>query len=228
MTIRAKLYAAIALTILGPLATTAVALHGMQKMSDSFDTVQARARDESLAREIKFAVTDMNGWQTAYGYDSGRSRPQFLRSAATLRRNLEAASRDLTDATEQGLVAELKTQFREFMALDAIAYRALRSGDEERTKQIFLGPEIRRFERLAETAERLAGYEQSRAAAAAAAFDDERDDARRRLIAVALGAGIVIILLLAAANDVVRLALEGEKHTRRRAGKAEESEEGSE
>ena len=92
MTIRVKLYTAIALTILGPLATTAVALHGMGQMSGSFDTVHARARDESLARELKFGVTDMNGWQTAYGYDNGRSRPQFVRSASELRANLERAA----------------------------------------------------------------------------------------------------------------------------------------
>jgi hypothetical protein len=71
MTIRAKLYAAIVLTILGPLATTAVALHGMGQMGDAFDDVQERARHESIALELKFAVTDMNGWQTAYGYDNG-------------------------------------------------------------------------------------------------------------------------------------------------------------
>ena len=75
MTIRAKLYAAIVLTILGPLATTAVALHGMGQMGDRFDEVQERARHQSIALELKFAVTDMNGWQTAYGYDNGRSRP---------------------------------------------------------------------------------------------------------------------------------------------------------
>ena len=69
MSIRAKLYAAIVLTILGPLATTGVALVGMSEMGDRFDEVQERARDEALARELKFQVTDMNGWQTAYGYE---------------------------------------------------------------------------------------------------------------------------------------------------------------
>jgi hypothetical protein len=226
MTIRAKLYAAIALTVLGPLATTAVALHGMSQMSDSFDAVEARARDEALAREIKFGVTDMNGWQTAYGYDDGRSRPQFVRSAATLRENLELATKSLTDPGERALVAELQTKFREFMKLDVIAWRELQAGREERTKRILLGPEILRFQALAGTAERLARYEDGRAQAAAVAFDDERDDARRRLIAVALGAGVVIILLLAAANDVVRLALEGERQSRRRESAAGQSEEG--
>src|SRR5215208_8254185 len=100
MTIRAKLYTAILLTILGPLATTAVALHGMGEMGDSFDAVDARARDESLARELKFGVTDMNGWQTAYGYDDGRSRPQFVRARERVRRDLAQARRQLTDARE--------------------------------------------------------------------------------------------------------------------------------
>ena len=225
MTIRGKLYAAIILTILGPLATTAVALNGMSQMGDRFDEVRARADGESLAREIKFAVTDMNGWQTAYGYDSGRSRPQFVRSAATLNQNLNEATKRLTDPTERALLAQLQSQFRGFMALDAIAWRALQAGNEERTKQIFLGPEILRFQSMAATAERLAGYETARAEAAAKSFDDARHEARRRLIAVALGAGVVIILLLVAANDVARLALEGERHTRRRGSTAESGEE---
>jgi hypothetical protein len=227
MTIRAKLYAAIVLTILGPLATTAVALHGMSQMGDRFDESRARAADESLAREIKFAVTDMNGWQTAYGYDSGRSRPQFVRSAATLRQNLEAASKSLTDPTERALVSQLQSQFRGFMALDAVAYRELRAGNEGRTKEIFLGPEIARFQAMAATAEQLANHETGRAEAAAKSFNDARDEARRRLIAVALGAGVVIILLLVAANDVARLALEGEKHTRRPTPATEEGGEGT-
>lgn len=227
MTIRAKLYAAIVLTILGPLATTAVALHGMSQMGDRFDEVRARAGDESLAREIKFAVTDMNGWQTAYGYDNGRSRPQFARSAATLTQNLEAASKRLTDPTEQALLGQLRSQFRGFMALDAIAYRELRAGREQRTKRIFLGPEILRFQSMAATAERLASYETGRAETAAKSFDDARHDARRRLIAVALGAGMVIILLLVAANDVARLALEGERHSRRGGSTAGGGDEGN-
>ena len=55
MTIRAKLYAAIVLTILGPLATTAVALHGMEQLGDRFDEVQERADQRAIALELKFA-----------------------------------------------------------------------------------------------------------------------------------------------------------------------------
>ena len=216
MTIRAKLYAAIVLTILGPLATTAVALHGMGEMGDRFDEVQDRARQESVALELKFAITDMNGWQTAYGYDNGASRPIFERSVETLRRDLRRAAVTLTNPRERQMLRDLQREFAGFMALDVVAYRALRQGREQRVRDIFLGPEIRRFTAMAETADRLASYEQQRAVATRQAFDDARDDARKRLIAVALGAGIVIVLLLITASDVARLALEGERHVRAR------------
>ena len=82
MTIRAKLYAAIALTVLGPVVTIAVALHGMSQLDDRFDEVQERASARALALELKYGVTDVNG---------GRSRPHFESSVADFRRDLRAA-----------------------------------------------------------------------------------------------------------------------------------------
>ena len=216
MTIRAKLYTAIALTILGPVVTIAVALQAMSELGDRFDEVRESARRESLALQLKFDVTDMNGWQTAYGYDDGRSRPRFEDSVAVLERDFRRASGTMPDPRERALLDELQTEFGEFMALDVVAYRALRAGREERVRQIFLGPEIERFEALAGTAERLARYEGRRAAATERAFDKARDDARRRLIAVALGAAVVIVLLLVTANDLARMAAEGERTSRLR------------
>jgi hypothetical protein len=216
MTIRAKLYAAIVLTILGPLATTAVALHGMGQLGDRFDEVREHAAKEALALGLKFDVTDVNGWQTAYGYDGGRSRPRFERSVAAFRRDLRRAARTLGDPGERELLSRLRGEFGAFMGLDVAAYRELRAGREERTRAIFLGPEIQRFEAMAATADDLADYEARRAAATERGFDDARDDARRRLIAVAAGAAVVIVLLLVTANDIARMALEGERRTRRR------------
>jgi hypothetical protein len=214
MTIRAKLYAAIVLTVLGPLATTAVALHGMTQLGDRFDEVGSRAKQEAVARELKFLVTDVNGWQTAYGYDGGGLRGRFVASADKLRHELDVAAEQLTDDGERPLLGRLNQQFDRFMELDAVAWRQLQSGHPEETKRILLGPELRQFEAMAATAEELASYEADQATATAAAFDQARDDARRRLIAVALGAGVVIILLLVTANDIARMALEGERTAR--------------
>ena len=96
MTIRAKLYAAIVMTVLGPLVTIGVAFAAFQSLSDDFDEVTARSDRQALALELKYAVTDVNGWQTAYGYDDGASRPQFERSAQNVRRLLAVAERTLT------------------------------------------------------------------------------------------------------------------------------------
>jgi hypothetical protein len=215
VTIRAKLYAAIALTILGPLATTAVALHGMDQMGDRFDEVRERQRHESIALQLKFGVTDVNGWQTAYGYDNGRSRSRFQDAVEVFRADLRDAGGTLTGRRERALLHDLRREFEGFMGLDVIAYRELQAGRYGAVREIFLGPEIARFEAMAETAERLARYEQRRATATDAAFDDARRDARRRLVAVALGAALVIVLLLVTASDVARLAIEGERRETR-------------
>lgn len=210
MTIRAKLYAAIVLTILGPLATTTVALVGMSELGNSFDEVQERSRHESLALEIKFDVTDMNGWQTAYGYaGDGRFRRQYELARDSLDRSLTQAEAELTESAERGLTSQLRLEFDRFLALDAVAFAALQNGEAEKVKRIFLGPELLRFEAMAGTAQRLADYEADRATEAGEAFSEDRDRARKRLIAVALGAMMVIVLLLVTAQDVVRLALEG-------------------
>ena len=45
------------------------------------------------------------------------------------------------------------------MALDDVAYAALKRGDDERVKRIFLGPELRLFDAMARRADELARYE---------------------------------------------------------------------
>jgi hypothetical protein len=197
--------------VLGPLLTIVVALQGQAELGERFDEVRERARHETLARELKFGVTDVNGWQTAYGYDDGASRPRFERSVAAFRTDFLEARRVLTDPVERRLLGELDEGFDRFMNVDVIAYRELRNGREEAVRRLFLGPEIENFEAIAAISERLARYEARRASATERAFDVSRDDARKRLIAVALGAGLVVVLLLVTAWDVARLALEGAK-----------------
>ena len=215
MTIRAKLYTAILLTILGPLATTAVALHGMGEMGNSFDEVDARARDEALARELKFGVTDMNGWQTAYGYDNGRSRPRFVRSAAELRRNLEQAANTFTQPRERALLSGLQSGVRPLHGpRRGRLARALRRATSSGRRRSSSGPSSCTSRRWRRPPNAWPPTRRSLAEDANRAFDDARDEARRRMIAVALGAALVIILLLFTANDVARMALEGERRTR--------------
>ena len=211
MTIRAKLYVAILLTVIGPVITIAVALHGMDRLGDRFSEVQDRADARALALDLKFDVTDFNGWQTAYGYDDGASRPRFERSVAQFRRDFAAARKEMTDRRERRLLSEIGARFDDFMALDDEAYSALKRGDAKRVKQIFLGPELRLFDEMASRYEQLARYESTGAVATERAFDGTREDSRRGLIAVALGAALVIILLLVTAGDIARMALESDR-----------------
>jgi methyl-accepting chemotaxis protein len=208
VTIRAKLYAAIAITILGPVVTIAVALTAFGSLGDRFDEVARRSERQALALELKFAVTDVNGWQTAYGYDGGRSRPQFERSRRKVTRLLADARRELTGPGERALVARIERAYRAFLRLDAVAYRALRAGRPGEVRTLFLGPEIRNFQAMATAAGQLAAGQARSTARARRRFDQERHDARRRLIVVGLGAGVLVILLLITAQDVARLALE--------------------
>jgi hypothetical protein len=209
MTIRAKLYVAILLTVLGPVITIAVALNGMGRLGDRFEEVQERADHRALALDLKFDVTDFNGWQTAYGYDDGASRPRFERSVRQFRADLGAARNELTDPRETQILNEIRGRFDEFMRLDVEAYSALQRGDDARVKQLFLGPELQLFDAMAQRADELGRYEGRGASVTEKAFDNTREDARRGLIAVALGAALVIILLLTTASDIARTALEG-------------------
>jgi hypothetical protein len=208
VTIRAKLYMAMVMTVLGPVVTIGVAFAAFSSLSDRFDEVAARSDRQALALEIKFAVTDVNGWQTAYGYDDGRSRPQFERSARNVRRLLATAQRQLTEPRERALLARLRSSFDAFMRLDVVAYRALRAGQEDRVRELFLGPEIRNFEAMASAAGQLAAEEARRNAEVEQKFDDRLSDAKKALVVVGLGAGVLIILLLLTASDIARLALE--------------------
>jgi hypothetical protein len=211
VTIRAKLYVAILLTVIGPVITIAVALHGMDRLGDRFDEVQDRSQRQALALDLKFDVTDFNGWQTAYGYDDGASRPRFERSVRQFRIDQGAARNELNDSREARLLDEIRVRFAKFMQLDREAYAALRRGDDARVKEIFLGPELRLFDQMASRADELARYEARGATVTEKDFDDSREDSRRGLIAVALGAALVIILLLVTAGDIARLALEGDR-----------------
>jgi hypothetical protein len=208
VTIRAKLYAAIVMTILGPVITIGVAFAAFQSLSDRFDEVSDHSDRQALALEIKYAVTDVNGWQTAYGYDDGASRPQFERSARNVRRLLAVADRTLTEPRERAILARLHHSFDAFMDLDVVAYRALQAGQDRRVKRIFLGPEIRNFEAMAAAAGDLAAEEQRRSDEVERSFDQRLTDAKKTLVVVGLGAGVLIVLLLLTASDIARLALE--------------------
>ena len=209
MTIRAKLYAALAVTIAGLVVTAAVGIVGMSRLGTRFDQVQKAADARALALELKYDVTDFNGWQTAYGYDNGQSRPIFLDSVAHFRRDLAEAQRVLTQPQERRLLDRVNAAFSDFMEVDGEAFAALQAGRTDKVKELFLGPEIANFRRAAAAAQSLAAYEAARSVDQDRAFKDARKDALRLLIAVSVIAGLLVVILLTTANDLARAAEEG-------------------
>ena len=92
------------------------------------------------------------------------------------------------------------------MALDVVAYRALQDGNADEVKRLFLGPEIRNFQRAAEGADQLASLEAAQAAETENAFEDARSDALRLLILASIVAAVLVALLLVTAFDLARAA----------------------
>jgi CHASE3 domain sensor protein len=206
VSIRAKLYAALAVTVVGLVVTAGVGIAGMSRLGDRFDDVQEASRAQALALQLKFDVTDFNGWQTAYGYDNGQSRPIFLSSVERYRADFAQARRRLTRPQEQTYLDQVEDAFNDFMRLDDQAYAALQADDLETVKDIFLGPELVNFSRAAAASQRLASYEAGRVAVEDKAFKDARQDALRLLIAVSAIAGLLVVILLITANDLARTA----------------------
>jgi methyl-accepting chemotaxis protein len=206
MTIRSKLYAAIAVTLAGLALTAGVGIWGMNRLSDQFDGVQHAADARALALQVKFAVADFNGWQTAYGYDNGKSRPIFLSSVAGFRSTLARARLELERPIERSLLDEITAAFEDFMRLDRVAWSALQAGRTAQVRQIFLGPEIANFRRAAAGAQRLAQVEEQRAKTEERKFRDTRKDALRSLIGASLVAALLVAILLVTALDLARTA----------------------
>jgi methyl-accepting chemotaxis protein len=206
MTIRSKLYAAIVVTVAGLALTAGAGIWGMNRLSDRFDGVQRADAARALAQQLKFAVADFNGWQTAYGYDNGKSRPIFLSSVAGFRRTLARAKLELRRPIERSLLEEISVAFGDFMRLDRVAWAALQAGRTAEVRRLFLGPEIANFRRTAAGAQGLAQVEERRANAEERRFREARKDALRALIGASIVAALLVAILLVTALDLARMA----------------------
>jgi hypothetical protein len=206
MSIRVKLYAAIGVTVAGLALTAGVGIWALNHLDGRFEAARTAGDARALALELKFAVTDFNGWQTAYGYDGGKSRSTFLASVARFRATLSRARVSLHTAEERRLLAEIATGADAFMKLDAVAWNALRKGETAEVRRLFLGPEIRNFQRIARAAQALADAEARQAVEQEEEFTSAKKDALRYLVAAAIVTALLVFILLITANDLARMA----------------------
>jgi hypothetical protein len=206
MSIRAKLYTAIVVVIAGLALTAGVGITAMSRLGDRFDSVQRAGDARALALQLKFDVTDFNGWQTAYGYDDGQSRPVYLASFARFKDNFAEARIRLRRPQEQKLLDRMQRATDDFARLDDVAWAALQAGHPDVVKRILLGPELVNFKRAATAAEALATFETAQAARQDEAFRNARSNALRLLVLASIVAALLVFILLLTASDLARLA----------------------
>jgi hypothetical protein len=206
LTIRAKLLTAIVVSVAGLALTAGVGIWAMSTLGNRFERVKAAGEARALALQLKFDITDFNGWQTAYGYDNGKSRTLYLRAFKRFKTNLAAAREVLDRPNEVRILDEIVGATTDFDRLDARAWKALQAGQIDEVRRIFLGPEIANFQRAATAAQALADLEARRADAEDKKFEDARKDALRLLIGAAIVAALLVVLLLVTAIDLARLA----------------------
>jgi methyl-accepting chemotaxis protein len=206
MTIRAKLYTAIVVAVAGLAITVGVAAWAMNELGNRFDDVQRAADARALALRLKFDVTDFNGWQTAYGYDDGKSRPIYVAAFRRFEQDLAAAREELDSAQETAVLERIADAADDFDRLDAVAWAALQAGRTDQVRRIFLGPEIVNFQRAAAAAQQLAELEDANATVQDREFEDARDDALRVLVGAGIVSALLIVILLVTAIDLARQA----------------------
>jgi hypothetical protein len=206
VTIRAKLVTAIVVAVAGLALTAGVGIWAMARLGDRFDRVTEVEDTRALALQLKFGITDFNGWQTAYGYDNGQSRRIYTDAFARFEKDLAAARQVLGRPTEMRLLDRIEAAMDDFDRLDARAWAALQAGHTEEVRRLFLGPEIDNFHRAAAAAQSLADFESGRAVAEDRKFEDARKDALRLLVGASVAAALLIVLLLVTAFDLARLA----------------------
>ena len=178
----------------------------MSHLGDRFDAVQQAADARALALQLKFDVTDFNGWQTAYGYDNGKSRPTYLASFAKFKRDFALARTQLRLAQEQAILDRIERTTDAFARLDEASWAALQAGRPDEVKRILLGPELVIFQRAAAASQALAAFEAAQTATQDKSFKDARSDALRLLVLCSIGAGLLVFILLLTASDLARRA----------------------
>jgi len=206
VSIRAKLYTAIVVVVAGLALTAGVGIATMSHLGDRFGSVQRAADARALALQLKYDVTDFNGWQTAYGYDNGKSRPIYLASFARFKRDLVHARMEMRHEREQRILDRIARATDAFAQLDDASWAALQAGRLQEVKRILLGPELVNFRAAAAAAQALAGFEDAQAAAQDKAFKDARSDALRLLVLASIVAALLVVILLVTASDLARRA----------------------
>jgi methyl-accepting chemotaxis protein len=137
-----------------------VALWSTSTLGSGYDDVTKKvAPQREQAIDMKYQITNVNGWQTAYGYDEGASRGAFEQSVKEFNASydkLKALTRDWP--TTAAVTARIGADFAAFMALDAETWKAGQTtgwGKDGRAAHLILNENIAAFTKVAEDTDAL-------------------------------------------------------------------------
>jgi diguanylate cyclase (GGDEF)-like protein/PAS domain S-box-containing protein len=160
---------------------------------------------ERAAAEVKFAVTDLYQYQTGYVLsDHVARRAEFRWARAEAERRLATLASVSRTQDERALIADIRSQYRKFLALDEACWAAVRAGDIARAQHISETSEATQFRLLTNAIDRYVSKTRDEQSVNVDHF--ERTTERTRLISV-----LLVVLALAVAGLFAYLARELER-----------------
>src|SRR4051812_21307015 len=182
-----KLYASFGL-VLGLLClNAAVGLWSTSSLGHATGSITGTSVPKvTAALQLKFDAADLNGWQTAYVLDSGKSRQPFVASGSQFVRELARVKALSTDAADKSAVAKVAANYTGFDALDSKVWAAIKRGDITEARRIALGPEIAKYNVLAKSVEDYVVQAQAEVVASNRTFASTKSSATMMTLIVAL------------------------------------------
>jgi methyl-accepting chemotaxis protein len=182
------------------LVLTVVGVSGMGSMASAGNQVFDKSTPKlTTSLDLKYAAADLNGWQTGYVLDEGKSRPDFEASSKAFEKDLAELDKRSTDPADHASAEKIRAGYEKFMGLDRSVWAAIRAKDEAKAQEIALGPEIAAYNALAGGLDDYVKQAQQEQAASNAAFDSAQSRARNLMIALAVvafavGLGLALVI----------------------------------
>jgi methyl-accepting chemotaxis protein len=195
LSVAQKLYGSFGFVLVLLLVVLAVSLKGMGGLGAETGHITKEAQPKLVAAlELKYDGADLNGWQTGYVLDRGKSRADFEHSSETFEKNLARLEKLSTDSIDKAGFASIKASYDKFMDLDAPTWAAIQAGDTAKAEAIALGPEIAAYNTLSAGLDAYVSDATKDVTTAEASFAATKSSSTTLMLAV----GAIALLLSAA------------------------------
>ncbi len=202
MSLSRKLYASFGVVIALLLTLFGVAFWGLNGLSSATHTITQSSLPKVIAGlTLKFDGADLNGWQTGYVLDRGKSRPDFEKATATFQAGLAQLEKVSTDSEDIAAAASTKADFEKFMQLDVSLWAAVQAKDFAKAEQIALGPEIVNYNALSKSLDGYVTQAQQERVVSTASFDSTKSTSLTIMLVVAL---LAVLLAMGIAWVITR------------------------